>query len=253
MTVKDFYNLLDSVYKIDSQDEWDNSGMYEFGSDNPIVNPILSLDINLDVVNYAIEKNSNLILSHHPIFIDPLDEKKKHIKSIFQKLSEHNISVISLHTCFDKNPKGTTYQIIKRLKGFNISRSKKSPYLFFGVSNSKLTFADLVKKIKNNLEIEYVNVLLSKLTNDEKKPKYIKIAAVGGSGSSEIETIIKKDKIDFFITSEVKWHLWNKNNQDYFTILEIPHSVEKVFIKTIKEKFKNIDFLEFYPNKIEML
>ncbi|MDE6429331.1 MAG: Nif3-like dinuclear metal center hexameric protein, partial [Malacoplasma sp.] len=80
--------------------------------------------------------------------------------------------------------------------------------------------------------------------------KIMKIAVVGGSGSSEISTILKKDKIDYFITSEIKWHTWIKNISDSFKILEIPHSVEKVFINTIKKKFLEIEFIEFLPNKI---
>lgn len=253
MIVKEFYYLLDDVYKIDSQDKWDNCGIYEFGSDQELSNPILSLDINLDVVDFAIKNHSNLIISHHPIYIDQDDQKKRNIKLIFKKLEDNNISIIGLHTCFDKNKNGTSYQIIKRLKGFKIYKSQKSPYLFFGVSKSKLSFLDLIKKIKTNLEVEFVKIISSKFDEIEDKKKYIRIAVVGGSGSSELETIVKKDKIDFFITSEIKWHLWNKNNSDYFTILEIPHSVEKVFIKTIKEKFSDFNFLEFYPNQIKVL
>lgn len=254
MTVKKFFDLLNTIYPIDSQDEWDNSGIYEFGSDQELSNPILTLDINIDVVNFAINNNSNLIISHHPIYINEQDLKLKHIKNIFKKLKENNISIISLHTCFDKHKNGTSYQIIKRLKGFKITRSKKSPYLFFGTSLSKITFNSLINKIKNNLDIEYIKLISSKaeLISNEKK-KNIRIAVVGGSGASEIDLITKKDKIDFFITSEIKWHMWTKNNIDYFSILEVPHSIEKVFIKAIKEKITNINFLEFYPNKIEVL
>lgn len=251
MTIKEFYKILDNLYNFNSQDDWDNSGMFDFKSDQIVKNPILSLDITLDVVNFAVANKSNLILSHHPIYIDEQDLKLTHIKEIFKKLKENNICTISLHTCFDKNKFGTSYQIIHNLKGFKIFRSKKSPYLFFGVSKSKMSLEDLVNKLKNNLNLEYVKVISDENLNKEKSiKKILKIAVVGGSGSSEISCIFKKDKINYFITSEIKWHTWIKNLNDSFKILEVPHSIEKVFIQTIKKKFSEIEFIEFYPNKI---
>lgn len=248
MKIVDLFNSLNKIYPIDSQDDWDKSGYWDFGFDNEISKPILSLDISIQVVDFAIQNLSNLIISHHPIFIDENDLKQKHIKEILKKLKENSISVISLHTCFDKHKNGTSYQIVKNLKGFKIYRSKKSDYLFFGKSSSKLSLEDLIKKLKTNLDLEKVNCLDSNL--DFKTKKNFTIAVAAGAGSSEINLIIKKDKIDYFITSEIKWHTWVKSQSSYFKILEVPHSVEKVFIKAIKEKFNDINFIEFKPKKL---
>ncbi|MDE5841878.1 MAG: Nif3-like dinuclear metal center hexameric protein, partial [Malacoplasma sp.] len=144
MTIKEFYKILDNIYDFSSQDDWDNSGIVEFNSNQAIKNPILSLDISLDVIDFAIKANSNLIITHHPIYIDNQDLKLPHIKKILTKLESNNICTISLHTCFDKNKYGTTYQIISALKGFKISRSPKSPYLFFGISKTKLSLNNLI-------------------------------------------------------------------------------------------------------------
>ncbi|MDE5767396.1 MAG: Nif3-like dinuclear metal center hexameric protein [Malacoplasma sp.] len=251
MKIKEFYKILDSTYDFDSQDDWDNSGMMNFSSNQTIKNPVLSLDISLDTVDFAINSNSNLIISHHPIYINIEDLKLLHIKKIFNKLKTNNICTISLHTCFDKNKYGTSYQIISKLKEFEVLRSPKSPYLFFGISKNKMNLKELINKLKSNLNLEYVKLIQNKTLDKELDTKKIlKIAVVGGSGGSEISTILKKDKIDYFITSEIKWHMWIKNVNDDFKILEVPHSVEKVFIDAIKKKFSEIKFIEFFPNKI---
>lgn len=248
MKVVELFQKLNELYPIDSQDEWDKSGYWDFGFDNEISNPILSLDISLSSVNFAIENNSNLIISHHPIFINDDDLKQKHIKEILSKLKKNSISVISLHTCFDKHRYGTSYQIIKNIKGFNIFKFDKSPYLFLGKSKSKISLEDLIIRIKKNLDIESVNTIETEL--DFRSKKNLTIAVAAGAGSTEIDLIRKKDKVDYFITSEIKWHTWVKNQTMSFKILEIPHSSEKVFLKTIKEKFRDISFVEFIPKKL---
>ncbi|MDE6645822.1 MAG: Nif3-like dinuclear metal center hexameric protein, partial [Malacoplasma sp.] len=209
MKIKEFYKILDNTYDFNSQDDWDNSGMMDFNSNQIISNPIISLDISLDTVDFAINSNSNLIISHHPIYIDSEDLKLFHIKKILNKLKANNICTISLHTCFDKNKYGTSYQIISKLKEFKIFRSLKSPYLFFGTSKNKMNLKELISKLKNNLNLEYVKLIQNKTLDKELNDKKIlKIAVVGGSGSSEINTILKKDKIDYFKRKWEKEHFF---------------------------------------------
>lgn len=248
MTIRNFYEILDKKYHFNSQDEWDNSGIITNNLDGEINNPILCLDINLDVVEFAIKNNSNLIVSHHPIYINSDDLKLKKVSLIWKLINEHNITLIAIHTCFDKNKYGTNYQILKKIGCDDIYQSQQSDYLFFGTLKQKTNILDCLNQIKLKLNLDYLIYQKNKLLNFN-KPKKFKIGVVGGSGSADSFNILQKDKCDIFITSEIKWHIWNYFDWDKnsFILIDVPHSIEKIFILTIKKLFKEINFIEFNP------
>lgn len=248
MTIKTFYNILDSKINISNQEIWDKSGMIENDSEQILKNPILSLDINVDVVKFAIANDSNTIISHHPIYIDEQDLKLKKIKEIMTLIKKHKICLISLHTCFDKYEFGTNYQILNLIECDSIQKSSKSDYLFFGITKQKYHIEELLQNIKNKLNIDYLKYFPESIMKFEKKQNF-KIGVVGGSGSSEAFEILKKDKCDLFITSEIKWHIWNYFNgiKNNFALIEVPHSVEKVILNFMIKEFDEINFLEYLP------
>ncbi len=69
----------------------------------PIHNMMITLDVLENVVDEAVEKNIDLILSHHPPIFRPI----KHIRTdtvsgrIIEKCIKHNISVYSAHSNLD--------------------------------------------------------------------------------------------------------------------------------------------------------
>lgn len=252
MTVKQLYEQLNQQYPFVLQDEWDKSGIYNATYwDDEISNPILSLDVNLDVIEHAILNNSNLIISHHPIHIDENDLKKPTIKKMVKLINENKISLIALHTNFDKAKKGMNFQILKKLGCNKIKQSTKNEYIYFGQLKNKVSLQKVLENIKQKLNVEYVICNQADLD----KTKAFKIGVVGGAGSSCIEDVLRKDKCDLFITGEIKWHLFNYYGCSHrtLTLIEVPHSVEKIFIETIRNTFKDIQFIEFKPTQLMVI
>lgn len=246
MTDKELYEWLDSIYPFDKQEEWDQSKIY-FDFFNKEINTIgLCLDATLNVVNKAIIDNIDILISHHPLYLDINDAKKPHIKKTINLLYENQINLISCHTNFDKAKNGTNDSLLKELKLKNIKRLSKSDYAFVGELNKPENIYSLIENIKYCLNVEYV--LFDK--SDYRILNHLdvkRVCILGGAGSSEIETILKKDKIDVFITGEVKWHQWELAKQKKVTILQVPHSVEKIIIKKMKELLKDFKTIEYQP------
>lgn len=249
MKIIDFYATLDKKFPFNSQEEWDKSGYIDNGFKNEMKNPILSLDVNIDAINFAIENGSNLIISHHPLYIEDTDLNNRDVKEIIELLYSNKISVISLHTNFDRNRYGMNFHILKALECENIHKSHKSDYLWFGELKGINEFDKLIFLLKNKWDIEYIKYINEiDLTNRRK----LKIAFSSGSGSKEIYNILKKDDCDIFISSEIKWNIWNQFNYSTkdLCVLEVPHSIEKYFIVTIMKYYKDINFLIFPYKKI---
>lgn len=113
--------------------DYDNVGLL-IGDPSQNVSRILTcLDVTLDVVDEAIEKNCDLIVSHHPLIfkgikrINPTNEKGE----IIFKLIRNNIGVLAAHTNLDAALDGVSFVMAEKLgldnlkfldKSYNISR-----------------------------------------------------------------------------------------------------------------------------------
>ncbi len=227
------FDLFNKLYPLATQEEWDNSGFFNKYENFNVTDVLVSLDINIDVVNKAINNNIKLIISHHPIYINESDLKLNHIKKLIKIIENNNITILSLHTNFDKAKKGMNYSLLKELKLKEIKQLKESPYVFFGELKNKLDFKSILKYIKNHLDLNHI--IYDEYSYHLINSKNIKrIAVVGGSGSSDLYLIKNKYKIDLFLTGEIKWHLYNLAFNKRMSLIDIGHISEKIFIKVIE-------------------
>ena len=66
-TVSEIFNALCEFAPLELQMDFDNSGFLFGRSDTQVDSVLLSLDITNAVIKEAIEKNVQLIISHHPL------------------------------------------------------------------------------------------------------------------------------------------------------------------------------------------
>lgn len=255
MQINALFEYLNHLYPIANQDDWDKCGMISFNQEAKVKNIGLALDFNLANIEFAIANNINVLITHHPLYIDENDLKKSHIKKILFLLEKHQISVISLHTCFDKARFGMNYAILKRIDCLDIKPLVQSDYLFSGKlkwdKTKDLNF--FLENIKKKLELDWLHYLIPKEFSFKYK-KYLNIAVVGGSGGFDYESIYKKDKIDFFITAEIKWHMWSLVESKKIGIIETSHAIENVFVYSIEKALKkiNLNGVKLAPLKVNI-
>jgi len=95
----------------------DNVGL-QVGSSRQIAkNILLSLDVNDYVVEDAIKKKCNLIISHHPLLFNPIRKITSGDKTsdILVKLIKNDITVYSAHTNLDFTKDGVSFQLATKL------------------------------------------------------------------------------------------------------------------------------------------
>lgn len=113
--------------------EYDNVGLL-VGDPGASVNKVLTcLDVTLDVVEEAIDRECELIVAHHPLIfkginrISPVNEQGK----VIYKLIKNDISVIAAHTNLDAALDGVSFVLAQKLglenlkfldSSYNISR-----------------------------------------------------------------------------------------------------------------------------------
>ena len=103
MKLKTFTKKIEEKYPLNLAYEWDNIGLLVGDFEQDIKKVMVVLEANENVINEAIEKNVDLIVTHHPMIFSKIN---KVVTSDFKgrliyNLIKHNISLYSMHTNFD--------------------------------------------------------------------------------------------------------------------------------------------------------
>ncbi|MCL1882343.1 MAG: Nif3-like dinuclear metal center hexameric protein [Defluviitaleaceae bacterium] len=99
ITVGEIYGFINKIAPFNIQDKADNSGLL-IGDDNVEVNKILvCLDVTNKVVEEAVEKGIDLIISHHPLMRPAVSKIVDN--SPLRSLICSNINLIAVHTNLD--------------------------------------------------------------------------------------------------------------------------------------------------------
>ena len=103
--------------------ERDNVGLQVGNEDKKIKNILLSLDLDHKVVDEAIKRNCNLIITHHPLLFNPvynINTTNNPRSIVIEKLIKKDINVFSAHTNLDFTKDGVSFQLAKILGLKNI-------------------------------------------------------------------------------------------------------------------------------------
>src|SRR5690554_7164835 len=117
MIVKDVIDLFEEISPLAYSEGFDNTGLL-VGDENMKINGILvTLDTLESVVDEAIEKGYNLIVSFHPIIFSGLKKitGKTYVERTVQKAIKHDIAIFSDHTALDNSWNGVNAMICEKL------------------------------------------------------------------------------------------------------------------------------------------
>jgi dinuclear metal center YbgI/SA1388 family protein len=103
MKLKTFIKKLEGKYPLNLAYDWDNVGLIVGDYDSEIKKIMVVLEANESVVDEAIEKNIDLIITHHPFIFSKMNKvNTSDLKGrLIHKLIKNGISIYSMHTNFD--------------------------------------------------------------------------------------------------------------------------------------------------------
>ena len=117
MTVAAIADIIEQLAPLDQAEDFDNVGLL-VGDKNATVNGVLvTLDTLENVVEEAIKKNCNLIVSFHPIIFSGLKKLtgKTYVERVVMKAVKHDIALYAIHTALDNSPAGVNAKICEVL------------------------------------------------------------------------------------------------------------------------------------------
>ena len=117
MLIKDIINALEEDAPLHYAEDFDNVGLLVGNKNTEVTSAFITLDTTEDVVEEAIAKNCNLIISFHPIIFKGLKSLtgKNYVERTVLKAIKNDIAIYAIHTALDNYKKGVNAMLCDRL------------------------------------------------------------------------------------------------------------------------------------------
>ena len=190
------------------QESWDNAGLQVGLTETEVSGALLCLDVNEKIVDEAIQKGCNLVVSHHPLLfrglktISDLTDVQRTVMKAVQK----GVCVISMHTNMDNAKGGVNYKMAEKLGLRDVQFL--APKTVDGVESGSGVVGELpeaqaaddfVLAVKKAFGVECA------MCNELLRRPVRKVALCGGAGDFLLDEALKAGA-DAFITGEMHYH-----------------------------------------------
>jgi len=192
---------------------WDNVGLLLGNRNSKVQRLMVALDVTPDVVQEAIEKKVDMIISHHPLIFNSM---KRIVYSdiegrLIMDLISNNIAVYCAHTNLDMANGGVDDSLAKALKLKNVKKlsqdadmlQSKPGFGRWGQLETPMKLKDFAHYVAKVLESPRVEIIGMKKDKENKLIKTVALCA--GSGSSFMR-LAQRVGADVFVTGEIKYH-----------------------------------------------
>lgn len=226
------------------QEGYDNAGLQVGLTEAVEVSgALLCLDVTEDVVDEAIRKGCNLIVSHHPLIFRKLARisDENYVQRTVRKAIKNDIAIVSMHTNMDAAKGGVHFKIAEKL-GLRNLRFFGGEKEIDGVKGGEgvigeitdetdalhadgIAADDLVLMLRERFQAECVQC------NQLLRRPIRKVALCGGAGSFLLDAAIAAGA-DAFITGEMHYHEFFGHEQE-IQICVIGHYQSEQFTSEI--------------------
>lgn len=260
VTVGNIAEAIEEFAPLPLQEGYDNAGL-QVGRRDKVVNAVmLCLDPTEEVLDEAMRRNCDMIVSHHPLIFHGLKSLTgaNATQRVAMRALREDIAIYSAHTNLDSTWNGVSHEMAHELELTDIEVLQPLP-------DNPQAGLGVVGNVKPTPKIEFLRKVKEKfsvrcLRYSSQSPMLVvkRAAFCGGSGASLIKEAIKA-KADIIVTADVKYHEFTENELDII-VADIGHYESelcstKIFSRIIRGKYPNlvVYFSEDQRNPIAFL
>ncbi len=118
MIIKEVTDVLEALAPLENAEDFDNVGLLVGDAATEVSGALVTLDALEEVVDEAVSKNCNLIISFHPIIFKGLKRLNgnSYVERAVIKAIRNKIAIYSMHTALDNSPLGVNAKICEVLE-----------------------------------------------------------------------------------------------------------------------------------------
>ena len=208
MKIKEVLNALEQFAPLPLQESWDNAGLQVGLTEAEGSGALLCLDVTERIIDEAVRRDCNLVVSHHPLLFrglktisDLTDVQRTVMKAIEQK-----VCVVSMHTNMDNALGGVNFRMADKLGlrdvGFMNPKQVGGVECGCGVIGTlaePMVSCDFVKLLKRTFDVECAQC------NELLHRKISRVVLCGGAGDFLLDDAVREGA-DAFVTGEMHYH-----------------------------------------------
>jgi dinuclear metal center YbgI/SA1388 family protein len=225
----DIISFIEKVAQPELAEKWDNTGLLIGSGKEDVKRVLLSLDVTTASVQEAIDKNVDLLLTHHPVIFTSINRLNPDEPTgrLIYSLVKSGISVYAAHTNMDFAETGVNAQLADKLGIRDTAVMGEGPGRF-GKTDKEYNMDEFTIMVKSSLDTKYVRVI-------GKAANVIHSAAVfGGSFDGDLEAF-RKTGADVLVTGDVKYHTAIYARESGLCIIDAGHfATEAVILPALK-------------------
>ena len=209
--LREIIAALERLAPLKLQDEWDNSGLQVGFPDAEISRVLVCLDITEAIVEEAVARKCNLIVSHHPLLFKPLrqvSDTTYQQRCVVRALAS-GVSIYSAHTSLDNAPGGVNHQIasllgLQDLRWLSPQEGEDAGAGLVGELPQPERDADFLARVKRTFSVQ----CLRHSAPDGRMVR--RVALCGGAGAFLLRDAIRAGA-DCFLSGEFHYHDYFEN------------------------------------------
>ncbi|MEO6963922.1 MAG: Nif3-like dinuclear metal center hexameric protein [Puia sp.] len=212
MNISEIILFLETLAPLDFQEDYDNCGLILGEGGEPCLGMLISLDTTEAVILEAVQRNCNLVISHHPLIFHGLKQINAATgtgRTIMAAI-RHGVAVFAMHTNLDNVLSGVNgamadqlglvnRRLLLRKPGSGPGNRGEQGSGLLGELSDLIGEKEFLARVREKFGIPAIRH--SRLTGRPVK----RVALCGGAGSFLIINALL-GKADFFITADIRYH-----------------------------------------------
>ena len=208
-TVGRIAQLMDDIAPERWAEGWDNVGLLLGNRKFQVQRLMVVLDLSPSVVEEAIKKRVDMIISHHPLIFSPL---KRIVGDsiegrLIMPLISNNIAVYCAHTNLDMAKGGVDDSLaqvlglkdVRLLNSEDMDQLSKPGFGRWGRLDAPIPLKEFVQFVGKTLKVPSIDII-------GKDNKMIRTVALCAGSGSDFMRQAQKMGVDLFVTGEIKYH-----------------------------------------------
>jgi len=265
MTIRELIKEIELIAPLKYQETYDNSGLIVGSYDDKIKSALICFDVTLDVIEEAIQKKCNLIISHHPVIFEGLKKINGHTSTekVIIKAIKNDIAIYAAHTNLDNSKLGVNHILADKIGLENTSVLQPQK----GVLKKLVTFcpvaqAELVRNAIFNAGAGHIGAYDccsfnaegkgSFRASDKSNPFVGEINKLHFENEIRLETIYPVHLENEIVKALLKVHPYEEVAYDIYTLDNSCNNSGAGMIGELKKPLTDIDFLKIIKKMLNL-
>jgi len=198
---------LDQLAPFSLAESWDNVGLLAGNPDTPVTSILLGLDPSIRLLDEAIARGANTIITHHPFIFHPLSTvlTSTPVGIFLEKALSRKINIISCHTNLDNAASGVSDALARTLgltaltplRPLALAGTDATGMGRIGTFDPPLSATAFMDKLFQTLQLATIQVA-------GRIPEQVKTVALCGGSGSELAETARSRGADLYLSAEIK-------------------------------------------------